>query len=820
MIIACTDKTFEDNTDYLRSPSEFRIYPVPADTSSPAKFIMSWRNPQEKNGFQGHTIYLDTTNWEQILKDGEKAKVKLFIHSNKDDRDSIIFSLGADIPQSVDSQGLYLGTPYYILDSVNTLDTTDSEFHFALVSKYSGDGPGGQQRFTNLIVDDQFKPEPLFLQIDFTDQSVYFSWLRPKDPTSFFDFTADTGIISGYSLSIRDIPDPDDAEFTPLYIDSIVYYIHGISTVYSHTPNQPSTHIDNLILSRDDTTAKPVHYRLFLPDGRRHHTSMDSNRISLELFGFIPRQKYQFQLYAVDSSGNAGFSDAELITIITTDTTKPLIPTVLLDSVGKNQFSLKWVASRDTRLNDSLYDQNIRAYHILRVQSSSGVSAAIKDTIKYIINIGESKEHVYYDKQSFIYLPNTVLTDTAWYKVMFHFLPPGVQYNVFIWAIDSTNHRSDTAFISVTTKADTLFRCREGFVPISGDSDFCIEAYEHQDSTGDFENNVTLPMAIDICRSLSLPSDSVYLCTDIEWVRACNGNRNEFVHKFGIQSITTDSILKNIASQTSVLQRYCNQGAEDSAMANHIELRNPQCVTNEGVFDMSGNFSEWVSYTNNPIQFHGGNYKKPPLGITEIQEQALCSIAVKPMQIRPQYIDSCISHTRNITAIYKNRSGIDSAYFCPTFSQDISRFKVDHDTVSIFVYFSNGDSSAIALPGANQDSLSKKPSFITLNDTSLLVITIKPYNIHGTTADTQSYTDTLDYREFKFSSYPLKADSLPSQHPIFLRELNPNLTAYPTQKLFGYIIDPIDNKAVPKKPAKGYYSNKVVGFRCCSQPIK
>ena len=817
----CSSKERGSGYDFLKTPSDFNIS-IP-DSTKPHLFLLSWQAPRQKDGYLGSHVFFDTAQWEElnIPQNFGKARGphKEFL-KGKGERDSLLFSLDTTTTQNFKAKEAINGIPYFVISSKGHLDSAESvsKFDFALISLYDGDN--GQPIFTPLTVDDQFKPESVNLKVDFTDTQIQLSWVRPKDATSSFFPFADSGKISAYHLTLKNLTNINSTLYHKIKIDSVAYTLNGKTALIKEKDfkkaKEGTLTYKNTKQTTDngDSLLVPWLSALFL-DGFPKHPTHDSNKVKLVLYGLSPNSSYSIQMFAEDSSGNIGKNDAELITIVTTDTTQPTKPTATVDSqsITKNQFTFSWLPSQDTRKGDTKPNTNILEYRIIRRQTSSTGKI---DTLIIVVNTKDILSKPSKQEQSFFEFKD------GRFEGSFFFLPPSTLYDITIQAIDSTFYRSDTSTFTLRTlDVSNTINCPSGFLPIPArDSTkaFCIEAYEHLDTnTQEFTVNVDFNKAIEICNSLD-SNLSTTLCTESQWVRACEGGDTKQIHRYGIQSIVSnekDTLLFSLSSPTSILQSKCNQAVNDKEMAHNLTLRNPLCISNEGVFDMSGNFSEWVvsDTSANTLLFKGGNYLLPSLDLSKAQQRAECKHQGFPRQKRPLILKRCLSTKRQLALIYKTSKNIDTVD-CPSLAGHILSINIANanDSSKLEINYNGNEPKETITLIVESDSIKKHPPKIALFDSLLVVsITSKEDSLSSPQYDTLGYTDILN------SGISLVIDSLPSTHPVLTREIN---TQYweikPLQIIYAYIV-PQPQKPYSKK-AKRYYSNKVIGFRCCSNP--
>ncbi len=856
----CSDDPRERSFAYLKSPDGF-LTPTEfeEDSPDPQKYILTWRNPSEKEKFQNIRIYLDTTNWKEILEKPEKSigavltlkptqdsTVKSIDKKTNDttwnkfivEEDSILFSFGdsGDPVQLMEKN--YKGYPWYQFDTSGMgarLDSVDYAFNFALVSVYPGDI--GIPRFTEIIVDDRFPPEKLQSQRSVTDKSFTLSWKRPRDKTSFFnnDPASDSGHISGYHLILKNVEKTDEP-LTTLKIDSMVFVREKDSLFYSSGRSKnPGFKVTRL----SSDTGKIAIYDIFLEDGNGY--SPNQSAMYFQILGLKDLHQYSYQFYAVDEFGNRGTRGAELLTFNTTDTSKPrAIENFKADSIGINIIELSWSPTRDSRPDDTKDNQNIMSYHLVKTKIPDSSSQAKPESLVINIEVSPTAPQSIITNQSRILTPDS---ESDLYRAYFYYLAPGQKFDFKLYAEDSTQHKSDISSLSVTTLfADTGYTCPTGYKLIAkgNNTPFCIEELEHQDSSGNFMSAVTISEAAQICGDVADEADSLsqhYLCTEQQWVRACRGREEK--HVYGIQSLDNlGNELGELSASSSLLQTHCNQGAGDIDMAFDIRLRNSVCITNEGVRDLAGNLSEWVAAEDSgqlTPMFKGGNYLKPQISVADLQKKAQCTALVsRPKQKRPAYVPSCVSEFVNVAVRYKHPSNVDSV-FCPEISspvvgkpefkkgeETINGKKLEKDSVYMTLNFKNGESKEYKIRNIGKAD-SNALNGVEINQKVLLEVLFSKEEIDslkefGSDSNLEYVLDTLDYREFSYSD-TLVLDGAYSEHPLLTREVNGNWKSFPTKLLYGYIKNYPEEAVQNFKDAKEFYQFKAIGFRCCAAAI-
>jgi formylglycine-generating enzyme required for sulfatase activity len=869
-LLGCSDNEPRLSYSYLRSASDFSVDTVRIDTlcddpgpnfsgdGDPGatcrgikKFKLTWERPVDTVDFLGYRLYLDTTpsiggtdksrDWLSAQKDDKEALI--FITETAKQRDGLVFFFydGNNPPPGIvpspKPDTLKPGSRrLFGIDSNGREEADVGRFVFALATRYDGKSPG-QPQPTILITDDNFPPNPFIPQIVPGSRELKLAWARPTDPTSFFNPGLDSGLIRRYVLTLKLSGKIDEARASA-FKPTISYSAGG---------KDRSQEVVESVLEVNGFKSKRV---FTLPDsGRgRRSQSTQADSLSVVIGNLKPQDTLDVSIHAVDSAGNSNDKSMNTeYTVRLTDTTRPSNADLrIIDSLTtENSFTVAWPASRDSV--DANRDGKLEAgpapnfriaeYRISRVlKRPPGEPADPFDRIDTVIRVDDGN------------VRDTVFTLAS------PFLPPGKAYTLYSLAVDSTGFRSFLDSVEVSTRpivfsgADSGSTCPPGFVPIpgspfrlgeeqGGDPDeqggkvvrlasYCIEPYEHRDpASGGFATRVTWEEADSICLAMS-PQDSSMLCSEAQWERACEGFDAENPHSHGIQS----------QRDPSILQSSCNQGTGDLAMAMSFELRNPVCLTNEGVYDMAGNLSEWVRDPYNPRAYaemkdsalaygfafppgdaaefrgvgsvRGGNYLKPNAPLSAIQALARCSNRDFPMQVRPQFKEECVSEgTPKLAAIYGPRASDMKCFDIPSESlkgKRIVEVRPATDSTKLLV-FTEGerDGELVDIP---PDTVfrGRKPIQGGLAARTLARVVF----VH---ASGDTVADTLDAREMRDTSQAALARILERESPSASWSARKVDGRYEIKFLYAHTVG-------GSSVAKPYYASRNIGFRCCAKP--
>jgi hypothetical protein len=846
LLAGCPNDGRPDNFDYLRSPVTFTIEPAPDDhpfcldaekrpegvsqlqCQQARKYRLRWLRPEDTVGFTEYRIYVDTTPpnapgvaWTQVRKDPTLASFRM--EGRPPAADSILFIIasgGGSTPLR-DRANPRIA----LLDTTGRVDSL-GRLVFAISTVYGQGGLNGQPRYTVAITNDRFPPDPLQPAYTAQARSVEVLWSRPGDPTSYFDPEADSGLIKGYVVRvIRGGAVKPLIPFRP------------VLTLYN------AGGLDRTAEVRADsfrTVRGAPGVRFWLPDSQKAFDQVledvrDSLRVTIG--NIAPQDTVDITLWAVDAEGNAT-DTGSLTRVLLTDTTQPTTPVlnILEGSVARNSLAYTFTASRDrVEVNGVLVpaaapNANILEYRLTRrhIGGSPGGASLVDSLFKIPAN-----------QRAFESFSDTV-----------RYLPPGARYRLSVQAIDSTGHASEIASLDTSTLpaaftgADAGATCPAGLIPVpagrftlgsglGGDEApgttgtrflgaYCIEPYEHRTggTSGPFQTKVTWEQARDICADLS-PSNGSHLCTEAEWERACEGDPSASL-VYGIQSE---------ARYPQNVRDACNIGTNDSAMANNINLRDPTCLSYDGVFDMAGNFAEWVldpytpsGYPSTPDTLIVGQPLTTPSSTSEhvfrgthylntnqtpaiMQSAGRCSNRDVPKLRRPKAFAGCTdaAHPR-LVVTYAARPPRCFPLPDSLHARTITEVQPARDTNQVLILLENQRTPVVFTMPVDTAYRLQKPLDALMAPRALAVVTF----VNAQTSE--AIVDTLDATE-------MLAASEAGLSTLFAREVSPPWSVqkdgsgkYAINYLYAYAVSGI-------VPARKYYSNKIIGFRCCSNPI-
>jgi hypothetical protein len=279
----------------------------------------------------------------------------------------------------------------------------------------------------------------------------------------------------------------------------------------------------------------------------------------------------------------------------------------------------------------------------------------------------------------------------------------------------------------------------------------------------------------------------------------------------------------------------CNIGTGDSVMALSKALRDPNCISYDGAFDMAGNLAEWVldPYTSSgypatadtftfrrgaphtPVTtasvrgFRGSHYLNPSQPPATLLARARCSNRDYATQSRPRPYAGCVdSAGPQLVVLYNNAAKPPR---CLPLPDTVSAARIDTITPA-------RDSSKILilLKGIAQPLVYQMPAdsvYIAAGlrpvSSSLTRRTLAIVTFHNSQT-LENVTDTLDASEILNASHT-------NLDAIFHREAAPPWTIVKQngQYAISYRYAYVQTRNVTAKP---FYSNAAIGFRCCAKP--
>lgn len=563
----------------------------------------------------------------------------------------------------------------------DTLDVTENVKEFlgydslqvAIWPEYSGSGDDGQVQRVFLHFGDDQAPAIVTLQDSVFMDGAVFDWARPTDQVDFYSPEVLNGPIAGYNIVIYAIDEKEDISKTKVTI----VRAGGVDSTggkYYLRNHRYKTKNDSVWL--DTTSSGETRYlRLAIPDGEGFSDVDSLNRFRLVLRGLKSESRYTIGITSYDSSGNYSGSivSAEYNQMfITTDKVAPRMGTKLFffeDSLNSgfarldsnNRVRIFFSKSIDPFLDNGhiredsvlvvpdtcvefLCYRNVRAYQVDRYIGSDWVR--LTEAGGEVANRYKDLYVASADTFKWADFGNFAVDTIRW-------VSPGDTLILRVRSIDSSGYYSraliDTILVS---NADTSgLVCPDGFLPVTTDSSsFCMERFEHRDSTGAFMADLLHSEAEEACEAVSASGFKVTLCKERDWELACLSGGTS---SYGV-------IEEETLAASEYLYTNCNVATGDSAGAADIAKRSYKCASKSGLRDLPGQYQEWVlGRSEDTLELLKGSSYRPYDGLDR-ESISLCTNRFFPFYTRKNYVKD--------TTVYLYRSGavVDTSFVLDT----------------------------------------------------------------------------------------------------------------------------------------------------------
>ena len=655
--VSCSDDS--SGTDYLFDReilelSALRSCPTNSDLKN--CFQIRFRYPIETDHLESFLVWVDTL----YVKDTVRSV-------SKEAKENPTF----EIPYEKSKSSYY-----------DTLDLTDfvkeykerDSLQVAIWPKYSdNEDPGAVQRIF-LHFKDDMAPSIISLQDSVFANGAVFDFARPTDQTDFYAPESISGKIAGYNLILYALNEEEDIRNIFVQINHAGITDSVGDTLYLRHHRFRQAKKDSVYL--DTTSSKEKRYlRFAIIDGEGFSKTDSLNRFRIVLKGLKPESKYTIGITSFDVSGNysGAIHSADMNQLfITTDEVPPVLPTKLfylkdslnpeyarLDSNNRlriffersvDPFEKNHGIQEDSVLffPDTCYEffcyREVESYLIERYLNGSW--AELSDAGGKVVERFNDKWEVSGDTFSYA-TDGKFLTDTI------RFVLPEDTLILRVRAKDSSGYYSraliDTIFIART---ELGIECPENFLPVKTDSSvFCMEKFEHQDSSGNFMTNLLWSEALEVCESLNYSGFQVSLCPERDFELVCLSG-----------GLFSYGVIEEAEAASEYLYTNCNVATNDSVSAKSIDSRNYKCANTFGIRDLPGQYQEWVKgHSEYTLQVLKGSSYLPYNGLDR-ESIALCTNRFFPYYTRHAYVKD--------TTVYLFRSGtvVDT-----TLVQDTSR---------------------------------------------------------------------------------------------------------------------------------------------------
>lgn len=627
----CSGERGNDNFALEREISSLRV------EIEGGELVLNWDEPlamlSEPDNFQGYTL------WAVLDEEAEQGFIEAGIPSSSDftsynensySQNILKFDLNLgqdDLPT--------WAIPDSLLDRARNDNKTTVVF---LIWADFGSDFRASRTSARVFLKDVFPADKVDMTVDFGPDYVKVRWVRPADVVSRVPSVED-GKIFGYNLALSYVEGAgtsfsldntqllDDSTFIPSEASILPNQV-----ILTENQQTPLVNVDSTFKDTSNTGANRGTLNYAILDGGK--LGQADSVFELYFSGLEYETSYTLTALSFDSLGNTfdlqseAFVSPSVLTFKTTDSVAPVFNSNEILVPVESDPSRKviyWEKATD--------DSGIEAYSILKIDSSArGLDSNIFEFIPSrladtLIEFGSLELDMFYDTLNY-FIPGSVV-------------------RLELRARDSSGFASLANIV-----LDTIAYTRPELCPDSTmialsnlDEVFCIDPLERrvdqESNPGAFVNNVTGAVAQDFCQQLGSVTNSsgdwTYdLCSETQWVSACQGNAASAELNFGLIENGSASVAEGL------LFTECNVGTLDSlgAKSDAFNTRSRKCVTEDGVYDLSGQYQEWVLRTSG-YGLKGASWASGE-GIlnSNISNMARCKATNIPVRVVPSYVDT------------------------------------------------------------------------------------------------------------------------------------------------------------------------------------
>lgn len=648
--VACSDDSSGEEYSFERDVQDLKVLRSCVDaSSSDACYRLHFRQPIETKNLKQYFVWLDTTvvnTKDRSVSKNAKANPTL----------TKPFQVKA---------GSYFDTldlTSYIKDYLDY-----DSLQVAIWPEYSDNGATAEIQRIYIHFGDDLAPSIVTLQDSVFSDGAAFDWSRPTDQIDFYKPEQVDGPIAGYNVVIYALNDKEDIRNAKISVikAGVVDSVGG--KLYQRN-RQFKTKSGSVWLDTTSST-NPRYLRLAIMDGEGFSEVDSLNRFRLIVKGLASSSngaasRYTIGITSFDSSGNYSGSTVSAESnhmFITTDKIAPLMGTKLFfveDSLAPGFARLD--SNNRVRIFFSRSIDPIKADHgikedsVLVIPSTCQELYCFEDVESYQVDRFMNGEWAQLDEAGGFVADRFVdrynvsgdtfkIADFGTFMVdTIRWVSPGDTLILRVRSKDSSAYYSraliDTLFVS--TKNNGTLECPDGYLPVYTDtSSFCMERFEHRDSTGAFMTNILHSEAVAACESVSASGFKVQLCKERDWELACLSGGTS---PYGV-------VEENALAASEYLYSNCNVATGDSASAANFESRNYKCASRYGLRDLPGQYQEWVlGRSSDTLELlKGSSYR--PYGGLDRESIALCTNRFFPYYTRKNYVKD--------TTVYVYRTG-------------------------------------------------------------------------------------------------------------------------------------------------------------------
>jgi hypothetical protein len=546
---------------------------VRVQVDSLGDYTLSWIAPADLEYFEGYHFWL--TNNEAYLGFDSRSEVS---------SDDFVTSEGEAYYS--DSLGNLKLNSWMIPSDKLELLNSDSLFVFVW-AEFSEGQKAGARMGTPFFKGDIFPPRDVELEFKLDTDSIVVNWLHLGDRKDLLDTSDLTGKVVGYQFYLeatsldKVLLSSESADIKLL--DSAIWEVEKPFDIKSVQRG--------VVL---DSVNGKVKRSFFV----ENISAELGDSLNIKIKGLKPAELYVLSVEAIDSVGNK-LPSPKSFSLLTYSSFSPNFSNKFeIDSLigGAGYFS--WNAAVKNSKNTGGFSA-ISHYEVFYFDS---LFSPVRQTVEIF-------KHDTTDIQKGIVWG--VFNDR--------------DYEFFIFAVDSTGKSSDTLQLTSSSFTKASLCPEEAGLVLGDSSSFCMQRWEATQEVSRDSVIHSLPYldAVNNCEALDDGSGlSWSLCTESQWDLSCLQGAEA---KYGV--------IEAGLNYNDLLGGVCNLSTGNALES--FSQREGRCVNSFGIFDLPGQYQEWVLDSNGIGRIRGGSWKQSKSG--QDYAAAECGSRINPVLLHSPF---------------------------------------------------------------------------------------------------------------------------------------------------------------------------------------